>query len=1481
MADFDPTSLGAVAVEDAPFDPSSLGAVPVEQFSPESLGAVAVEEAPKEPLPAEAQSTAKEPESPKGFDLSGQIPPAALDELEKYGQQLKPTTQPVSKGVVDTVADNLDAAKSLTNEVYSGVLGMREPQLHLPRPEGKTVGAGIVRGLEGLAEGLTSKENIALMATIGGAPSAIQKITSGAFAAMMASEIPAQLKAVKEATDPGQTAEAVTGLFATTLMTALAATHAAGRPSGFEPSRSSGASQPAIDQVFIDRAAKADLRNDPAFKESFQDAFNQLPTDGRAIVTRAIEKEAQGQPLDTLESGLLETIKRDTASRIQDTQKAPIVTDAERIAPEVEQTARQLAETGSPLTAETILKNHEQSIQESSSGPQRNASASPEPVDALLREAGRTEARYETAADGGSGEAVPVEQRVREPGEVTDPAVALKQLYEEGLTRTPEPPAAAPDVQPDSGGATGANEASQSRPSYALSEDHYATAQRVAERIAGGVERVGFDEAFKAALSESEKALAKGVEPSQKILALAARDAQMKAVQRSGTSLDAPLNESGATLADSLISEDVSPYVAAETSDQISQLNRAADKLTPQERLVVREMGIEGRTAAEAAEIYADQFGDISGERVRQIYNAAQEKIKHGITEENASVKAIAPEKPWNEATNIPKEAVESPVPTQGLTSLSTKPSSKSLGVAPPGLAQVFQMATSIKAAAKTALSAVKDIPAFHDYRRSILNWSARNQASTGELLKASKDIKNIIPDETRREAITNWIQAGGDDALLRSRAAASTLLKRKKGYEAALTLTPEEKAVAQKVSATYDDLLQRAKSYGIEISEIQNYVNQIWRKQPLKEFAASSNRKLSESVRFAKQRFYNSFFDGEQAGLKPETKDIAKLLPIYMNEVNNAIAAKQLVADFAKGTASDGRPLVAPSGGASVIEDAGAKSYLILPEMKSAETADYVRVEQPALHDWRWRAADGEGNPILVKGDLLVHPEVASRLKNVLGQSAIREWYRSPSENPLADIPKAATKFLLDDLQSVAKATMLGFLSPFHQVQEGTHAIGHRVNPFGGIPKIDLTDAAQLDAARHGLMLLPDRVSANQFREGLDGSSRNLVGNLIGKLGKPGETVKGWSDAYQDYLFHQYIPGLKFKTYEHIVPRNMERYADDLQAGRVTEDQVKYLSAQQANAAYGHLNYVDMARNPTVQHFLQIGLLAPDFLEARGRFTGQAAKGAFSKIGREQLSAIATLAVTQYVAARILNQTLDGNPHNDHPFDVIVGNRKYTMRSVPEDIYKMLADPRKFTYGRLSPLIGRGAIEGLSGVNYRGEPTDFTETMKNLLAGSVPLTLQPATRGLSETTKDNPVSPLEQLIGSMGLHVSRYSPVSEIYQLSKDWIEKEGYNYGIDQRRAVYPRSKYQQLRYALEDGDFDKARDQIGKLTVSEKTNSRDLEKRFRESVNSNFTKNDATDEIFKDSLNEHGKQVYDAAIKRRKLLIDRYKHAVAGKN
>lgn len=804
---------------------------------------------------------------------------------------------------------------------------------------------------------------------------------------------------------------------------------------------------------------------------------------------------------------------------------------------------------------------------------------------------------------------------------------------------------------------------------------------------------------------------------------------------------------------------------------------------------------------------------------------------------------------------------------------ITPKPSRQAMGITPSGSSAIGKVLVAAKDFGKRIKQAIVDIAEFSDFRKSLLNWSARGQKSSDEIMRAYKEIKLSVPNPERREAITNWIQAGGDDALLASRAAASPNIARRRGYELARTLTPEELAVAQKVRDTFDILRRRAEKYGIEINEIENYVTQIW-KRPPREFWPSSGNRLSGAVRFAKARTFESFFAGEQAGWKPQTKDISKLLPIYMNEINNAINARQFVADLVSGVASDGRPLLAPSGIVKTIEEPDARRYLVLPEIKPSEASDYKRLDgHPALHSWRWRAADENGNPIFVYGDLAIHPEAFSHLKNVLGQSALREWWRSPSETAFGQIPKSVAKFLIDDVQQVAKATMLGFFSPFHLVQEGTHGIGHKVNPFYNIPKIDMRDPGQMDAARHSLMLQPDRISAAHFKEGLDGHSRNLAAKLAGKIPGIGKYVENWSEQFQQWLFHQYIPGLKYKTYQHIYERNLKRYADQLTAGKVSDDQVKYLSAQQANAAYGHLNYADMGRNPTIQHIMQTFLLAPDFLEARGRFAAQAAKGLVAKSGREQAVAMATLAGTFWVAARILNQLADKDPHWDKPFEVVVGNRRYRMRSVPEDIYMAVKDTRSFSYGRLSPLIGRGTIEGFSGVNYRGEPTSFGETLTNIVGGMIPLSVQPMTRGLTETGKDNPVSPFEQFMGSIGLHVSRYSPVSETYKLAGKWLDKNAEAYGIDKRKGVYPRSKYVALRNALDDGDFDKAKAEIEKLKASEKVENYQLRQRFAESVNHPFTGSNKTDDIFRKSLDERGKAMFDSAKKRRGLLLERF--------
>jgi hypothetical protein len=790
---------------------------------------------------------------------------------------------------------------------------------------------------------------------------------------------------------------------------------------------------------------------------------------------------------------------------------------------------------------------------------------------------------------------------------------------------------------------------------------------------------------------------------------------------------------------------------------------------------------------------------------------------------------------------------------------------------AAPPLSMRGKLASSLR----RLKSVARDLPEFGDFKREVLKWSSRSQRSANEILRVQGQIEKSVPSKEKRDGITNWIQAGGDKALLQAWASATKNKTLKAGYEAALKLTPEEIKTAQKIKDTYDVLHARAKKFGIDMGYLQNYVTELWKQEPQRP-AGSSPKRLSEFFKFSQERVFPNYFEGEQAGYEPQTKDISKLLGLYMNEMNNAINSRRFVQELSKGTASDGRPLVSPRGSGAMIEGENGEGevHLVYPDSAKEGTEDYKKLDQPALHGWSFAGKDSEGKNILVRGDLAVHPEVVTHFKNALGSSKIRQWWNEKTENPFLNATKGAAKFILDDLQGAVKGTMLSF-SPFHQVQEGIHAVGHRINPFGNIPKIDLRDPKQMDAVEHGLMLSHDRLSQSLFMEGVGSNNRNLVTMAMRGIGKPGRFAADRIDAYQDWLFGQYIPGLKLKTYNHILERNTQRYTKELSAGKVSLDQVKLLSARQANAAYGHLNYTDMGHNPTIRHAFQVVLLAPDFLEARARFTGQAIKGlALGKVGSEQIQALAFLAVTQFVLARVLNKLENDDYEWGHPFEVKVGNKLYGLRSVPEDIYKLFGNTAGFIGGRISPIFGKLIQEGFFGVNYRGEHTTWGDAVKDIIAGIVPMPFQGLTKNFSPGGRAQTITPMEQILSATGLQVHRYSPISETYRLAKKWKDA---NLPEDtSARGRYPVSKYQGLRYALEDGDKEAAKADVRKLQAAGQK-LQDIRKGFVESVDHPFTGTKLNDIRFERTLSGHDKEVFKAAVERRKVILQRFNQSL----
>jgi len=770
-----------------------------------------------------------------------------------------------------------------------------------------------------------------------------------------------------------------------------------------------------------------------------------------------------------------------------------------------------------------------------------------------------------------------------------------------------------------------------------------------------------------------------------------------------------------------------------------------------------------------------------------------------------------------------------------------------------------------LKAAAQDIIDLTRDIykdqfkisePS--DYRLAKLRWTGRQQRSWQEAHEAQRDIKAIFKDPVRDEAAHAWIEAAGDPATLRRWARASRDPARRAAYEAALTLTPVELDMVQAVRDTFAELGARAQGEGMLKNFRENYVPHIWQigQKPRR----GAGRTLRERMTHAMARTFETSFDGEQAGFEPKTKKLSEVVPIYINEMNRVIADRQFARDLRRGKWKDGEPLIQMQGVGIPVDGPEGQATLVMPDVaKNKELKYRVLPGQPALHDWIWASKDSAGNPIFLKADMALHPSIITDMERITGKSGLKTWYQGDTGGRSV----APVKWLLkniDRAQSEYKRTMLGFLSTFHQVQEGWHGFGHRVSALNR-PKIDLmNNPVHMDYANHGLMIYPDRASESEFMEGF--RSSGLV-SRIPVLGK-------YSDMYANYLFHVFIPEMKVRTMEAAVARNMKVFKKELDANETTKSAIKVLSAEQVNAAYGHLNYTDLARNPTFQHFLQLTFLAPDFLEARLRFAGQAAKGFVgAKVGREQALALGFLGLSQMVLAWLGAAIIGGDWDPRHPFEYRVGNRTYTMRSVPEDAMAMMDRPREFWFNRINPLTGRGMAMVLFGKDWRGENVDMTEIIQELAQGWLPLNIRPWVTESKSTLK-----PWEQFVGSVGFKISPYSSTAEMYKAAREWKEKSGDPKLVAEakreEKETHVASDYAKLRKALENGDEAKAKEEYAKLL---ETKNR-IQVREAMMWNRPITGSAKLEKKFVESLNDEQKAIYVLSLQTRKLVYDRFR-------
>jgi N12 class adenine-specific DNA methylase len=623
----------------------------------------------------------------------------------------------------------------------------------------------------------------------------------------------------------------------------------------------------------------------------------------------------------------------------------------------------------------------------------------------------------------------------------------------------------------------------------------------------------------------------------------------------------------------------------------------------------------------------------------------------------------------------------------------------------------------------------------YTDFQHSVREWSGAKQLSGIEIRGLMDESVKTVPSRLAREAIVNVMESGGEDQQTLQDRAAQVPSRFRAGYEKAQHLDDTQRAVANNYRVLMDHALDMARKEGVLENAVEDYIQHIWKtlpgkkaKQWMKGAMAELNLSgLQPRPAFTRKRVWETYFEGEMAGAIPENKDAAFLVGYHLNSLYNAIADRAFIKSLFEQTAEDGRPRAVVGGGVSIAKPEG-DAVFVKPQTKDANTGDYRVINHPALRRWKWVGEDAQGRPTFVQGDVYVHPEIYKHLKNVLGTSAVQTWQVGPVH------PGRALMGLSSGFKSVILQAVPSF---FHETTIRIHAAEHRVNPLQ-VKTLDISDPLTREAIKAGLKVY-DGNGLEQFNDGL------APGGALLKI--PG--IGPYYQAFQSRLFQGVIPGFKVEMWKHAFARNLARYPEMKRAD------VAALTADQANAAFGEQNYAVLGRNKTVQDLVRMFALAPDFFEARARFVGQALRPK----GREQLHALLLGAAALFILSRLLNKMLDGDPHWDKPFSLVIKGREYSLRTIQGDLVHLYKDPAQFITVRLNPLV-RTAKEFLDKRDDFGRKRDMGDQLVDFVERITPIPAQAFWQksGLSLARKA-----LKSALQTFGINESKYRSAAEL----------------------------------------------------------------------------------------------------------------------
>ncbi len=377
-----------------------------------------------------------------------------------------------------------------------------------------------------------------------------------------------------------------------------------------------------------------------------------------------------------------------------------------------------------------------------------------------------------------------------------------------------------------------------------------------------------------------------------------------------------------------------------------------------------------------------------------------------------------------------------------------------------------------------------------------------------------------------------------------------------------------------QKIKSFYHEYFQQMVDH-LDMTtdrEIEDFINRIWDipKKKLPEVTSwfrttteHTNKRLIETVKEGVDEF----------NIKPKTLDIAELIPIYAQSINNAVA-NSIFVDAVKLFHRAGQPMLLPA---------------------SKAPPGWITTDHPALRGWVFKG-EKDGNAFMAYENMKAHPDLASFMNRIFGKritlpvhifGADRDLFRGyEMGNMLLKKswlslsffhPIALTQSLVAKL--APKRVPKDFATPFY----------YMLNPQKGTPVQENPELARRAIQKGGVQFgSTSDYDVNRIQNALDRFAEINKNIPLLKWVTKGfaKFNKAWDKGLWNYL-HDGFKLYAWYDIEQRAPKNMTKAEED-----------KYYKEQGAyiNDAFGGQNWDLLMMSPKIRQILNWGFLSMDW---------------------------------------------------------------------------------------------------------------------------------------------------------------------------------------------------------------------------------------------------------------------------------------------